>query len=119
MMDFCLRNHDLEVSNGDFALCPTEVDSIAQAMTIRIKTLAGEWFLDTSIGVPYLTEILGQKRNERFIRQMLLPEIQAVHGVQHIKDFEAKEEPHRKLSISFAAVLTDGSQFQIEESIGV
>jgi hypothetical protein len=119
MMDLWLQQNDLEIVNGDFILCPTDTHAIAQAITIRLKTLAGEWFLDTSQGIPYFTEIFGHKRNERFIRQMILPEIEAVSGIHQVKDFNVKEELNRKITISFNAVLSDGAHIPINESIGV
>ena len=119
MMDFWLQQNDLQIVSGDFILCPTDTHVIAQAITIRLKTLADEWFLDTTLGIPYFTEIFGQKRSERFIRQLILPEIEAVPGIHQVKDFIVKEEPNRKLSISFTAMLSDGAHFSINESIGV
>jgi hypothetical protein len=119
MMDFCLQNNDLAIANGDLIVSPTESDTLAQNITIRLKTLLGEWFFDTSIGIPYLTEIFGHKRNERFIRQLIIPEIESVPGIQQIKDFKVQEETHRKIVISFTAFLSNGANIFLNESIGV
>lgn len=53
MKDFALDRRDLEIANGDFALCHDEAHAIAQAISIRLKTFSGEWFLDTRVGLPY------------------------------------------------------------------
>jgi hypothetical protein len=119
MMDLWLQQNDLKITNGDVTICPTDNHTIAQTITIRLKTLAGEWFLDTSLGIPYLTEIFGHKRNVRFIRQIILPEITSVSGVREVKDFTAQEMPNRKLLISFTVALSNGVHIPINESIGV
>lgn len=118
MMDFSLKGHDVEIVDGDFALCRTDRDAIAQAVTMRLKTIAGEWFLDTNLGIPYLTEIFGHKRNDRFIRQLMVPTIEAVPGVKQIKDFIIDEGSNRAIKVSFTAVLTDRTHVAINESIG-
>jgi hypothetical protein len=124
MMDLFLRHNevgvlDLDMSSGDIALCPTEYYCIAQTITIRLKTLAGEWFLDTSVGIPYLTEILGHKLNERFLRHLIMPEIQTIPGVLEITNFKAEEKADRGLTISFAVLMSDGAKRSFKESMGV
>lgn len=118
MMDFSLGNNDLEIAEGDLAICRTDTHAVAQAITIRLKTLAGEWFLNTALGIPYLTEIFGHKRNGRFIRQVILLEIEAVPGVYQVRDFEVQEKTNRTLLISFIAISSDGTAINVNESIG-
>lgn len=120
MMDFRLRNNDLEINNGDISLCRDDVDTTAQSIAIRLKTLAGEWFLDTNLGIPYLTQVLGKKRNDRFLRRLIAKEIQSVSGVKELSDFSFDEgaDP-RSIVINFKAILSDHSTITINESIGV
>ena len=124
MMDLALRKNDLGIVDlgivdGDFTLCPTDKDTIAQTITIRLKTLAGEWFLDTTLGIPYLTEILGHKYHERSLHHLIMAEIQTIPGVQEITNFRAEEKAYRSLSISFMAIMSDGRKQSFKESIGV
>lgn len=118
-MDFSLKEHDLEIVDGDFALCRTDRDAIAQAIAIRLKTITGEWFMDTTLGIPYLTRIFGHKRSERFMRQMIVPTVEAVSGIKQIKDFTIEEGSARTINISFTALLTDRGHVAINESIGI
>ncbi len=116
-MDFALHEKDIKISNGDFQLCCSDTDAIAQAISIRLKTLAGEWFLDTTIGIPYFTEILGKKRNDRFLRHLLLSQIENTPGVRQITDFKADQDSPRGLKISFNVVLNNQSIIPINEAV--
>ena len=119
MMDFSLKNHDIEITNGDLMLCRTDKDAIAQAITMRLKTHAEECFLDTSVGIPYLTEVFGQKRSQRFIQQLIVPAIESVAGVREVKDFRVSEGKTRKLEVTFSITLADQSHLTFQESIGI
>ena len=119
MMDLCLKDEDLVIINGDFALCADDRSALAQSISVLLKTLSGEWFLDTSIGIPYLSEIFGQKRSPLFIRQAILPHIEAVPGVKEVTDFKMEEQKNRKILITFTVILNDGSFIKFNESVGV
>jgi hypothetical protein len=120
MMDFALSNRDLEIAHGDFLLCATDTDAIAQALSIRLKTLAGEWFLDSRVGIPYLTDILGKKVNERLLRKTVTEEVKSLLGISDIKDFVVKAgQTDRSISIRFSAILPNHTTITINESIEV
>lgn len=42
MMDFLLKEGDICISGGDIQLCSDDKEATAQAITIRLKTMAGE-----------------------------------------------------------------------------
>lgn len=52
--------HDLVFIDGDLILLDSESEVARQALTINLLHYKGEWFLDSTYGVPYLTEILGK-----------------------------------------------------------
>lgn len=116
-MDFALHEKDLKISNGDFQLCANNSDAIAQLVSIRLKTLAGEWFMDTSIGIPYFTEILGRKRNDRFLRHVILRQMETIPGVAQITNFQTQEDSLGGLSISFNVILNDQSAIPLNETV--
>lgn len=119
-MDFSLEQNDLEISNGDICLCSSDTEATAQIITIRLKTLAGEWFLDKNIGIPYLTQVLGKNRNDRVLRRLIAKEIQSVSNVKELSDFNFDEgESPRGIAIKFKASLSDQSIISINASIGV
>jgi hypothetical protein len=119
-MDFALDNRDLAVSNGDFVLCATDTHSLAQALSIRLRTFAGEWFLDTRVGIPYLTDILGKKVNERLLKKIVTDEIKSLLGSSDLKDFTL--EPGltpRTITMAFNAILPNQTLLSIHEAIEV
>jgi hypothetical protein len=118
MMDFLLQNNDIKIVNGDLALCPTDKEATAQAIIMRLKTLAGEWFLDETLGIPYFQRIFGRKQSEQFIRNLLMNSIQTLSGVETISDFRAYLKDDRTMTINFRALLKDGSAININEDMG-
>jgi hypothetical protein len=117
-MDFLLKQHDVAIINGDIALCASDHDATAQTVAVRLKTLSGEWFLDTSVGLPYFTDVFGHKRSERYMQQLIATEIGKIPGVKQLDNITVHIDDHRTAHISFSASLTDGSSFKINESIG-
>lgn len=63
----------------------TGIAAIAQEIQTRLRWWAGEWFLDTSRGVPYLESILRKGVTEASVRAILLREIEAVPGVSRVR----------------------------------
>jgi len=119
MMDFALQHGDLDLKYGDLVLCRDDKQAIAQNINIRLKTLAGEWFLDSSIGIPYLTQILGKKRRERLLQKLINDELKTIPGLSTIKDLELTDgQSERDLVIKFSALLSDQSVLSINESMG-
>lgn len=114
-----LESQDLEVVNGDLVLCKTLSGAAHQDVNIRLRTLAGEWFLDPQIGVPYFTKVFGQRPN-----QLSLVEIfrQAVLQSPYVKSLASSavefDAVANAVTFSFEATLTDGSQLVLRESLG-
>lgn len=56
-------DHDILFENKDFQLTKTEDESLAQRLTVKLRTFMGEWFLDSSVGIPYIESVLGKNRS--------------------------------------------------------
>lgn len=113
-MDIRLQDRDIKLHNGDLVLCDDDTEAIAQAIKIRLKTLSSEWFLDTSVGVPYLTEI-----NVAFLRNLFLPQIESLADIKAVKDFNVEVDTERQAHIKFSVVLTDLRTINISETAEV
>lgn len=120
MMDFSLRDHDLAIEHGDVRLCASDTDAIAQAIIMRLKTFAGEWFLDSNVGLPYLTHMLGKKNSERFLRRIVTEAIKSLPGVMELRDFACElDHTKRSMHIRLSAILSDQRSITVNEPIGV
>ena len=98
--------HDLLFEDGDLVF---GVD-VAQAVKINLLTFAGEWFLDPSLGVPYVASIFKKTPNLDLIRTLLQEVIISTPGVGAITEFTLDfNETTRDLSVVWKAT-TDESE---------
>lgn len=85
----------LDPSTGDLALVERgailieDVDQIAQNLAIRLRFFQGEWYLDTTAGLPYFESFFLKNPNQIQIQSFLLDEIANTEGVQEILDFSS------------------------------
>jgi hypothetical protein len=120
MMDLLLNDNDLMVANGDFLMCATDTDAIGQTISTRLKILADEWFLDSNIGIPYLSKILGKKRNDRFLQKLITDEIRTVPSVKELHNFSFNDGiESRLIVVKFKTVLSNKIAITINESVRI
>lgn len=62
-------------------------EACAQNVTTRIKTVLGEWFLDTSAGVPYIERVFNETSSQQLIEATLKKTILETTDVQAILSF--------------------------------
>jgi hypothetical protein len=76
MLDIALRadTHDLLFKSGDMALIDN-AERVAQQVKVELLTWLGEWFLDTTRGMPYLERILIKNPNLEIVRQIFSSKI--------------------------------------------
>jgi hypothetical protein len=93
-------------SNGDyvFGRGPGEflIDSpaaVAQAIRTRLLLQQGEWFLDTTEGTPYSTQIFGMGTQQLY-DQAIQARILGTIGVSSIDSYSSQLNPDRSLSIT-------------------
>jgi len=100
---------DLQILNGDLSLT-SGIDGIAQNIRIRLNFFLGEWFLDTSQGMPYFQNVLVKQPNSQAIRAIFRKAILTTPGVLSVTNLELDlDNSLRKLSVSFQAETTDGT----------
>lgn len=71
---------------GNVALTSSD-DSLAQDAASAIRLFLGEYWWDTTIGVPYLTQILGQRPPLALVKQQLTDAALSVPGVASAQVF--------------------------------
>jgi hypothetical protein len=110
-MDLLLDgNNDIVFVNGKATVTQTQSEIVAQRLNIKLKTFLGEWFLDTSIGVPYFQQIFGKVRNKSTIDVIFQNIIAKDEGVVEIKKFESSlDGAGRNYTMTFTVRVSDGS----------
>lgn len=89
MVDIALHanDHDILIKDGDFLLIDN-AERVAQQIKVKLLTFLGEWFLDTTWGVPYLEYILVKQPNQELIEQILSEQILSVDDVKSLNALE-------------------------------
>lgn len=89
MLDLALnaKSHDLIVNNADLMVIDN-AERVAQQIKVQLLTWRGEWFLDTTHGVPYLDYILVKNPSIELIRSIFKEQIMSVDDVSDVVDIE-------------------------------
>jgi len=107
-MDLLLdENNDLVFINGQTPTTSYPVQVVAQRLGIRLRTFLGEWFVNTSYGIPYWQRILGRKTTKAAIDKIFQQQILDEVGVMQITSFNSTFE-NRQYSLSFRVKVVSG-----------
>ncbi|WP_175984549.1 hypothetical protein [Burkholderia stabilis] len=91
---------DYVFGGGDADFLVNTPETVAQAVLTRLRLLRGEWFLDTTVGMPWATDVLGKYTNGTYdaaIRQCIL----GTQGVTEITSYSSSVDPEtRALTVS-------------------
>lgn len=104
-LDLALSSdHDLDVGLlGELSFIDG-ADRVAQQVKVTLLAFLGEWFLDTSFGVPYFESILVKSPDRASIEAILRARIRAVPGVQRVRRLDLQVERElRILRVAFEA----------------
>lgn len=105
MVDIALNasSHDIIIKDGDFLLIDN-AERVGQQIKVKLLTLLGEWFLDTTWGVPYLEYILIKQPNKSLIYQILREQILSVDDVKGLNSLDlGYDVKSRTLAVSYEA----------------
>lgn len=113
--------HDLvwkRLPDGTFDLVMAEgADAVAQQIKIVLKTFMGEWFLDTTVGIPYFEDILKKNPRSEVVETVLRGKIASVTGVTRVTAFDISIDNRlRTMTINYAAETNEGT---IEDSFRI
>jgi hypothetical protein len=98
-------NGDMTFGQG-LANMARDAEAVAQNVRTRLLLLLGEWFLDTSEGVPYLEEIFVKPENLPLTESTLKARIVETEGIATLESFELDfDRNSRKVNI-FCTVTT-------------
>lgn len=107
-------SHDLVFVNGECPVTTGLVDSVSQRLIIRLRTFLGEWFINTTYGVPWLERVLGHKVNRNSVDIVIQENILKDEGVSQVVEFSSTmDEATRKYSCRFRVRVIDGTLSEI------
>lgn len=102
-------------AQGNFAindfrmtLSTTTIDYVVQKIRIKLRTFLGEWYLDTSIGIPYF-QIIEKNSNLRLLEALAKQKILEVDGVSELLSFDLEYTASiRRIRIKFRVRAENG-----------
>lgn len=102
-------SHDCVFVNGGCPVTLSRVDVVAQRLKIKLLSFRGEWFMDTSYGIPYWQRILGLKIKKADLDLIFQQAILEERGVKQLTFFSSTFN-NRIYSISFRVKVTTGDE---------
>jgi hypothetical protein len=113
---------DLDPTNGGRMVEGQE--AIAQRLKIRLRTFAGEYFLDTDLGLPWLEWSEGHMTPAilRQIRLAVLGIVRSEQGVTSVDQAQvvvSYDKTTKTVTISVGGVATDTGLLDLSVSVGV
>lgn len=99
---------ELVLVNNDFVMVD-DIRFIEQNLTQTLEFFLGEWFLDTTAGIPYYQSILIKDPDLLTLQALLMKAILSALGILELLSFEFNfDNRARTLSIIFNARSTHG-----------
>lgn len=103
---------DVDINNARGWLTADLGSTARQSLQIALKTFYGEWKLDSTIGVPYIQSILGQKTNLAHASNLIRSSVYGEKLIQSVSEFKTfLDNRTRTLTVTFKAKAVDGTQF--------
>jgi hypothetical protein len=101
-------SNDIFLLNGKIATI-TGSEQVAQSVRTRLLTYLGEWFLDTTAGLPYFQRVFTKPANFILTEAAIKNEILRTEGVDKLLSFEFSFDRNtRILDISYTAITIFG-----------
>lgn len=110
-MDILLNpeTHDALFVNGSCHMTTSLGESVAQRLKVTLLTFRGEWFLDTTYGVPYRESVFGKGRVKSVVDAVFVDIIKQDPDVIEIVEFNSTLTYARDYTIEFTVRVTDGT----------
>jgi hypothetical protein len=102
------QTNDIEAVGGKITLLSTVQQAVRQRLSIKFKTFQGEYFLDTTYGLPYRQQIIGKGRTKAEIDALYILEINRDPEVRRVNYFNSVYDPiKRDYKLDFEVVVDD------------
>lgn len=99
---------DLALSREKDLLLVDGAESVKQEAEILLKTFLGEWFLDITVGIPYLEVILVKNPDRAQIESILRAKLKEIDTIQSVPTVEIRvDRQNRTGQINLPDMVTD------------
>lgn len=100
---------DLMIGDDGDAVFNTGAAGIASDIQSRLRTWLGEWYLDTSLGFPWLQDVLGQRYDAALVRRDITNLCLGTPGAVVVQTYEAAfDNDTRELDVDFQVLCDTG-----------
>ena len=109
---------DIAVDDQGQMVLVTGQEEIREHSGQRLKTFFGEWFLDTTLGIPYFDEIFEKGQNVNDIDAIFINEILATPGIIRLLEFDIDipDLASRQMVLEYKAQTTESLEPLIVET---
>jgi hypothetical protein len=109
-------SRELVIVNGDLVLIDGG-EALTQKLSIKLKTVLGEWFIDVSYGVDYFGYIWVKNPDLTIVESLLKSAILEEPGVRELATFSmVYNQQLRSLTVSFS-VITDFGTLSLSQGV--
>lgn len=108
-------DHDLDLDLLGRTSFVDGADRIAQQINTTLLAFLGEWFLDTTFGVPYFEDVLVKSPDRASIEAIFRARIRAVPGVNRVRGLDLQIE--RQLRVLRVAYDADTAAGRLERVV--
>lgn len=118
MYDLSLKDQDLQVtSKGEIVLATTKKELAAQWVSIRLKTILSEWFLDVDQGINWVG-ILSARNNKDTVDLTIISTITSTKYIKRLRTYKSSiDVGSHKYFVQFSADVEDGTILDFEQEL--
>lgn len=99
---------DILITNNSITLT-TGLEAIRQHLQVRLRLFLGEWFLDTTVGVPWFQQVFQKNTTFIVVQQVLKDAILSTPGVIQLLKFNFDYAgATREATLDFQALTEEG-----------
>jgi hypothetical protein len=116
----CPQNNNFVVEDHRWRFTKTRLEYSAQKIRHTISIFLGEWFMDRTIGIPYIPgEDVEKNMHRRMIETALQVRIGEVEGVERFLSYSTSlDKAARILTVEFTVQIDTGETYSGSVPIG-
>jgi phage baseplate assembly protein W len=106
---------DLDLSSLGLVLLDTKEAALRQRLQIVLRTYQGEWFMNTTTGLPYFSDPFINKPDKVAVDNVIKTAIINTEGVVSLDEYTSSLNSNRDLNVSFSATSETGEIVSITD----